>query len=408
MGLLISSAYAAAQNPPPSLTTIYSFTSGTDGGNPDVPLIIGEGGVLYGATYWGGNKNYGAVFSLTAPASPGGTWAEAVLYSFQGGNDGFNPDTRLAMGSGGVLYGTTNGGGKYNYGTAFSLTPPASPGGPWTKAEIYPFFVADGTYPDDMAISPAGVLYGNTLDGGAWGCCGTVFAIVPPASPGGRWIESVLYTFPTQPDPLAGVYQPHVVIGKNLVLYGTICLGGENNAGAVFSLSPPGPSGGAWTYTQLYSFGGYTDDGVGPYMGVVIGADGVLYGSTAYGGSSNGGTIFSLTPPASPGGAWTEAVLHDFPLVSSHNAWPGPLALGEDGTLYGTTQFGGASVVGTAYALKPPATPGGAWTEVLLHAFTGSDGSGPTGLALAGGGVLYGTTSLGGAYGAGTVFALTE
>src|SRR5580698_174488 len=91
MGLLISIAYAAGQNPPPSLTTIYSFTSGTDGGNPDVPLIIGEGGILYGATYWGGNKNYGAVFSLTAPASPGGTWAEAVLYSSKAATMGSIP-----------------------------------------------------------------------------------------------------------------------------------------------------------------------------------------------------------------------------------------------------------------------------------------------------------------------------
>jgi hypothetical protein len=64
--------------------------------------------------------------------------------------------------------------------------------------------------------------------------------------------------------------------------------------------------------------------------------------------------------------------------------------------------------MGTAYALQAPATSGGAWTQILLHTFTGSDGSGPTGLLMGSGGVLYGTTSLGGAYGAGTVFALTE
>jgi hypothetical protein len=109
--LLICSAYGAAQYPPPGLTTIYNFTGGTDGGNPDAPLVIAEAGVLYGAAYWGGEKNYGAVFSLTPPASPGAAWAETVLYSFQGGKDGANPSTRLVLGSGGVLYGTTYGGG---------------------------------------------------------------------------------------------------------------------------------------------------------------------------------------------------------------------------------------------------------------------------------------------------------
>jgi uncharacterized repeat protein (TIGR03803 family) len=137
------------------------------------------------------------------------------------------------------------------------------------------------------------------------------------------------------------------------VLYGTTCQS-QYGAGTVFELSPPPPSGGPWTYTLLYSFGGYPSDGVDPYMGVLVGAGGVLFGSTGYGGSSNGGTLFSLTPPTSPGGDWTGAVLMDFPLVSSHNVWPVPLTLGENNTLYGTTQFGGALLVGTAYVLRHP------------------------------------------------------
>jgi hypothetical protein len=112
----------------------------------------------------------------------------------------------------------------------------------------------------------------------------------------------------------------------------------------------------------------------------------------------------------SPGAAWTEATLFEFPFPphSGDGPFPGPLTLGENDTLYGTTQSGGASFAGTAYALKPPATPGGAWTEIPLHTFTGSDGMSPTGLVIGRGGVLYGTTSGGGAYGYGTVFAITE
>ena len=401
--LLFCAAYSAAQNPPPSLTTIYNFTGGTDGGNPNAPLVMGEAGVLYGTTLWGGEKGYGTVFSLTPPASPGGAWTETVLYSFEGLRDGFNPKSPVVIGSGGVLYGTTSRGGEYETGTVFSLTPPASPGGPWTKAEYGGGLIASSGEPDDLVISPGGVLYG--------GCCGTIFALQPPASPGGHWGEKTLYAIS---GGITGYFttQTHVVLGKGLVLYGTTSQGGDygagNGDGAVFALSPPATPGGSWSYASLYSFGGYPSDGVNPYMGVVIGGDGVLYGSTGYGGSSNGGTIFSLTPPASSGGAWTEAVLQEFPLVSTRNVWPGPLTLAEDGTLFGTTQFGGASLMGTAYALQAPATSGGAWTQILLHTFTGSDGSGPTGLLMGGGGVLYGTTSLGGAYGAGTVFALTE
>ncbi|HXM41653.1 MAG TPA: hypothetical protein VN924_10395 [Bryobacteraceae bacterium] len=122
-------ASGAAQNPPPSLTTIYNFTDGSDGGNPPVPLVIGDGGVLYGTTESYAFEDYaGAVFALAPPASPGGAWTERVLYHSFGGN----PNTRLAIGSGGVLYGAT-----VDTAVIFSLTPPPSPGGQWTEKVIY-------------------------------------------------------------------------------------------------------------------------------------------------------------------------------------------------------------------------------------------------------------------------------
>ena len=111
----------------------------------------------------------------------------------------------------------------------------------------------------------------------------------------------------------------------------------------------------------------------------------------------------------SPGGAWTEATLFEFPTFPSGGGPnPGPVTPGENDTLYGTTLEGGASRAGTAYALKPPATPGGAWTQIPLHTFTGRDGAGPTGLVIGIGGILYGSTGGGGACAHGTVFAITE
>src|ERR1700733_10990555 len=75
-------------------------------------VIIGHGGVLYGTTEGGGTSNNGTVFSLTPPGPPGGVWTETVLYSFAGSpNDGANPEAGVVIGGGGVLYGTTAGGG---------------------------------------------------------------------------------------------------------------------------------------------------------------------------------------------------------------------------------------------------------------------------------------------------------
>jgi uncharacterized repeat protein (TIGR03803 family) len=147
IALLMCGAYGAAQ--PPGLTTIYNFSGTSDGGNPHAPVVIGEGGVLYGTTWSGGAHSLGTVFSVTPPASPGGAWTETVLYSFQGGTgDGASPNSRLVTGSAGVFYGATAGGGMG--GTLFSLTPPASPAGQWTEAVIH-FFGAtanDATVPN--------------------------------------------------------------------------------------------------------------------------------------------------------------------------------------------------------------------------------------------------------------------
>jgi uncharacterized repeat protein (TIGR03803 family) len=62
----------------------------------------------------------------------------------------------------------------------------------------------------------------------------------------------------------------------------------------------------------------------------------------------------------------------------------------------------------TVYSLAPPASPGGAWTETILHNFTGADGANPyADVVIGSGGVLYGTTYIGGTANLGTVFSLT-
>jgi uncharacterized repeat protein (TIGR03803 family) len=392
--ILICSAYGAAQSQP-RVTTLYNFTGAADGSYPSAQVVIGSGGVLYGTTYFGGAGGQGTAFSLTPPGAPGDPWIESTLFS--GFGDGGGPNSRLAIGSGGVLYGTTVSGGIYNVGMVFSLTPPSSPGGDWIRAVLHNFNInRRGDGPAGVVVSAEGILYG-TCGGGEFPEAGTVFALVPPATPGVAWPMGLLYTFSEGDDgylPGSGV-----VIGSGGTLYGTTVTGGSSDAGTVYALTPPAVAGGSWTETVLYSFMGGAD-GFEPIWTPVIGSGGVLYGTTSGGGSANGGTVFSLTPPASAGGSWTHAVLYNFPTPQ-----PGPVTLSRRGVLYGMTN---SAAAGTAFALEPPASPGGSWTYRLLGMLAGSSALGfPTGFTIDEDGVLYGTVHEGGTYGYGMVFALT-
>jgi uncharacterized repeat protein (TIGR03803 family) len=250
------------------------------------------------------------------------------------------------------------------------------------------------------------VLYGTTGVGGFPQNDGTVYALVPPvdAPPG------VIHFFAGGVD---GSYPYAPVTGSNGLLYGTTSYGGTTGGGTVFSLEPPASHGGAWTETVLYQLpAGPPGDG----QSAVVKADakGVLYGTMVY-GTSGFGSVFRLQPPAAAGGNWTFTVLHSF--SGSDGSYPSSGVLtGGSGELYGTTANGGAADKGTVFVLKPPTSPGDAWTETVLYNFTGgADGGNPNGLAINGKGVLYGTTVYWGAMaglqcapvGCGTVFSLT-
>jgi uncharacterized repeat protein (TIGR03803 family) len=203
-----------------------------------------------------------------------------------------------------------------------------------------------------VVIGSGGVLYGAASTicvfryGGGYGydTCGvTVFSLTPPTSPGDLWTYSSGEFFGGSIGSSAGL-----VIGNNGVLYGTVPA-----PGAVFQATPPTATGGAWTESTLYSIGELGHDGAVPLGGVVVGSGGVLYGTTSAGGTSNAGTVFSLTPPTSPEGTWTVTVLHRFTGGSEGAAPEAALIQGRNGVLYGTTSSGGASNAGTVFALKP-------------------------------------------------------
>ena len=362
--------------------------------------------------------------SLALSASPD----PSNLYTFTGGlsynsGDGASPLGGLVDGKNGALYGTTSAGGGSYGGTVFALTPPATSGGPWTESILYNFSLpgsGDASLPVwGLITSQNGTLYGTTMFGGPTsGClgngCGTVFSLTPPATLGGAWTENVLYGFAGGSDgesPTASV-----IFGPNGTLYGATYGGGGTGCaaalnvgcGTVFVLIPPAIFGGAWTENLIYSFSGGTDGG-NPYSSLILGPNYTLYGTTIYGGASNNGTVFALTPPATSGGAWGESVLHAFKRTGTGDgAAPyAALLLAKDGALYGTTEAGGAVGIGTIYKLKPPASLGGVWTEGLISLAGVPDAANSYAGLFAKNGTLYGTTFSGGVSNAGTVFEVT-
>jgi uncharacterized repeat protein (TIGR03803 family) len=399
----------------PKLTTLYSFAGGSDGAFPETGLTAGSNGVFYGTTFDGG-FGWGTVFELTP-----GSGAPQVIYPFTGGNDGANPQGSLVIDKNGVLYGTTLQGGSTGYGTVYSLT---LSGGVWGQKTIYTFQggANDGANPQaGLAIATtSGVLYGTTTNGGATGF-GTVFQLAPSS---GSFNEKVLYSFKGGSD--GANPQASLAIGSTGVLYGTTFQGGTPGWGTVFQLIPA--KGGVWTESLIYSFTGLADGGA-PLAGVVIGKGNILYGTTFWGGTTTAcplggypsgcGVVYQLAPPSSPGGAWTPTVLYTFAGPTKDGAHPiENLALGSSGGLYGTT-FSGASSLnqcfpasyigcGMVFQLKPPSVSGGTWTKQNMAIFNGDNGGGPNNVVVGTGGVLYGTTYVGGTSGGyGSVFQVT-
>ncbi len=383
----------AARTTRTNYKVVYSFGTIPDGSYPTASLID-VGGTLYGTTAGGGSNSCayypyspysgcGTVFSIT----PSGT--EKVLYRF-----GLAPDGSIPYGglhdAGGTLYGTTVYGGShtcgyrsqpFSCGTVFSVTTSG------TEKVLHNFGPAgDGEYPLAGLIKVKGSLYGTTSGGGANYCapyqynirCGTVFSITP----GG--MENVLHSFGP------GKGRANTPLGSLIdaggTLYGTTKSGGKHRFGTVFSVTLRG------TLKLLHDFGG--TDGAGPVAGLIE-VNGTLYGTTSTGGANGDGTVFSITP----GG--TEKVLHSF--RGSDGGEPTASLIGVKSTLYGTTREGGAHGGGTIFSIT---TTG---KERVLHSFggSGSDGRSPYARLTDVNGTLYGTTEFGGVYGDGTVFALT-
>ena len=352
------------------------------------------------------------VFGFLTIATPlFATSKDELWYSFNG-TDGSDPSGSLILDASGNLYGTTVSGGVYGCGTVFQLTP--LPDDTWTENVLYSFNDngTDGCTPiafGGLVFDAAGNLYGMTASGGTGtGCvkrpCGTVFQLT--LGPDSTWTENVLHSFTN--NGTDGYGPASGLIFQSGWLYGTTEEGGTYDLGTVFQLVP-GTKNGTWTETVLHSFNNTGEDGNSP-TGSLISAGGKLYGTTQGGGAYSCGTVFELTPGTN--GTWTEIILHSFN-GDEEGAYPWAALTFRGRRLYGTTSDSGPYGGGTVFQLTRNDIKTKkrriAWTETTIYGFNGStDGYDPSGsLIFDAAGNLYGTTSLGGAYGGGTVFQLT-
>lgn len=390
----------------PRETIVYAFQGGNDGVGPGGALVIDARGAIYGATGWGGGgvcyNGCGTVFKLTPSGS---AYTESILYSFQGGSDGYAPSVGgLIIDSHGALYGTTLG-GNYNCvssscGTVYKLTPTKSG---WVHEVLYLFNGgSDGYQPDGGVVADSsGALYGTTYAGGTYGG-GTAYKLTPAKS---GYKKSTLFSFSTSGDakPTATL-----LLGKRGALYGTALFG------SVFELMPARPG---YAMRTLHAFRG-SPDGSLPYAPVIAGPGGALYGTTDEGGATSRckshfgcGTVYKLSPAKH---GYSETV---FSFQKRDGAHLGSaVLLGKDGALYGTTGGGGletcpAAPYGCGLVFKLEAA-GAGFSETVLHKFLGGrDGWGPSSPLVADtSGALFGTTGDGGGkgcqFGCGVVFRI--
>jgi uncharacterized repeat protein (TIGR03803 family) len=205
--------------------TIYAFRGGSDGCHPYTQLRSRtKTGTLIGGTIDGN----GTIFQLKEKR---GVWRESVIYSFTGGSDGWHPFDLDGSGDG-TIYGVAVGGGVYGLGAVFQLTPYHKT---WKYTVIYSFGGGgDGIEPSGINFdASAGVLYGTTDRGGKWDM-GTVFQL---SNNGGIWKETVLHSFRGGSDGADPVSRP-IVDGTTGTLYGTTIAGGAANGGTVYAVQP--------------------------------------------------------------------------------------------------------------------------------------------------------------------------
>jgi uncharacterized repeat protein (TIGR03803 family) len=366
--------------------TLYSFTGFSDAGTPFAGVIFDRYGNLYGVAAWG-QTNEGNVYRLSPYQ---GEWKFTSLHRFAlNDTEASEPIGGLALDEFGNLYGT----GSYVHGPSdacSSVFKLSSEG----FTIIHYFYGEDGCDAESDLSYFDGRLWGTTRSGGSKGQ-GTVFSMDTQ----GDSFRADSFWGMRGSEPLGGI---------NSWGYGTTFSGGGSSVGNIYKLDS------ALGFINKFSFSSIRKAGYAPRGNLLtaeIGGVRTMFGTNSAGGALGGGSVYRLTEVEPQSDRWRVTALYSFAEGSSDGYAPmAGLTADAAGNLYGTTFMGGNSDwnCGTVFKLSPQKN--GKWIYTVLYQFNGyeSDGCNPTsGVVLDGAGNLYGTTTAGGDYSAGTIYEIT-
>jgi uncharacterized repeat protein (TIGR03803 family) len=375
--LLFLSAIALASALPAVAGTQYSVVAhATDSGaNSARGSMAFSGGLLYGASPFGGTNSAGTVFRFD-PA----TNQYHLIHSFAGGAEGGSPATGVIKTING-LYGTSSVGAN-GRGTLYRINLLNN-----AYSILHQFDGATGGQPGGPLMEGSdGRIYGVVQAEGA-NNFGGIFRI---DADGSNYDLIVSFTGTGGNRRGKGVGSKGLVEGTDGLLYGTTTEGGSSDTGVFFKMSKDG--------STYFIFREWPTTGLRkPNNRLMLSDDGFFYGAASEGGAANKGGIFRI----SSDGAYTE--IHEFTDSPDGYNVLGELTEGRDGYLYGCA-FYSSDNKGSIFRLAKDGS-----SFAILHRFAGgtTDGSGPlTPLIETEDGVLYGMTPFNGLNNAGVVFRL--
>jgi len=283
----------------------------------------------------------------------------------------------------GLLYGTTFTGGAHSAGTVFRMDANGT-----NFVVLHDFASTDGALPDaGLILASNGLLYGATAAGGTSGK-GTIFRIDTAGN-------NFLTIRNLDGDADGEEPRGRLVQATDASLYGVTHSGGANNAGTLYRINLDGTA-----FAVLHDFGASPDEGTRPAAGLIQASDGLLYGTTEFAAAQIGnGTIFVVGLDGSK-----FSTLHTMLESPFDGRTPSAELLeASDGLLYGTTEFGGAQDLGAAFTLNRDGTG-----FHVFHDFGVLDGIRPRAPLVEQGALLWGTAYAGGADDGGTLFRMTR